>query len=195
MWADFSIFENPKSLNLITFLGTWTKDVRRTIDECIFYLAYENSNCTEYVTEKFSNALISYAIPIVNGFKESYEKRLPGKQSFLTSKQQIFLKLRFEALAENSVWDVNWLVDKKRNSRKVCARNCPDQTVADRKCPWSDTTALNSFGELKVRSNPSLIKVKWARQFLCAQKELSSWSDLPALEPFSDQIIGSRCHR
>ncbi|XP_075256776.1 4-galactosyl-N-acetylglucosaminide 3-alpha-L-fucosyltransferase 9-like isoform X2 [Convolutriloba macropyga] len=58
--------------------GTWTKDVRRTIDECIFYLAYENSNCTEYVTEKFSNALISYAIPIVNGFKESYEKRLPG---------------------------------------------------------------------------------------------------------------------
>ncbi|XP_075258772.1 4-galactosyl-N-acetylglucosaminide 3-alpha-L-fucosyltransferase 9-like isoform X2 [Convolutriloba macropyga] len=60
----------------------WTEGIRRTIDKCMFYLAFENSNCTDYVTEKFSNPLISYAIPIVNGFKKSYEKRLPGSYIF-----------------------------------------------------------------------------------------------------------------
>ena len=77
----FAVYESRKMSNLVTFLGSWTKGIRQTIDECIFYLAYENSNCTEYVTEKFSNALISYAIPIVNGFEQSYETRLPGNQN------------------------------------------------------------------------------------------------------------------
>ena len=49
------------------------------MEKCWFYLSYENSNCTDYITEKYSNALESYTIPIVNGWKESYDKRLPGK--------------------------------------------------------------------------------------------------------------------
>ena len=49
-----------------------------TITKCKFYFAFENSNCTDYITEKFSNALESYAIPIVNGWRDSYQKKLPG---------------------------------------------------------------------------------------------------------------------
>ena len=48
------------------------------IKKCKFYFAFENANCSDYVTEKFSNALISYAIPIVNGWRQSYENMLPG---------------------------------------------------------------------------------------------------------------------
>ncbi|XP_075255564.1 4-galactosyl-N-acetylglucosaminide 3-alpha-L-fucosyltransferase 9-like isoform X2 [Convolutriloba macropyga] len=33
---------------------------------------------SDYVTEKFPNALINYAIPIVNGWRETYEENLPG---------------------------------------------------------------------------------------------------------------------
>ncbi|XP_075259263.1 4-galactosyl-N-acetylglucosaminide 3-alpha-L-fucosyltransferase 9-like isoform X2 [Convolutriloba macropyga] len=63
--------------------GTYMTGARMNIENCLFYLSFENANCTDYVTEKFSNPLISYAIPIVNGFKKSYEKRLPGSFIFL----------------------------------------------------------------------------------------------------------------
>ncbi len=55
----------------------------KTIQDCKFYLAFENSNCTDYITEKFWNALNAYAIPIVNGWPHSYEKLLPGEWSIL----------------------------------------------------------------------------------------------------------------
>ncbi len=48
------------------------------IKHCVFYLALENSNCSGYVTEKFSNALTSYAIPVVNGWPRSYQNLVPG---------------------------------------------------------------------------------------------------------------------
>ena len=48
------------------------------IEKCKFYFSFENSNCSDYVTEKFPNALINYAIPIVNGWRETYEENLPG---------------------------------------------------------------------------------------------------------------------
>ncbi|XP_063726158.1 uncharacterized protein LOC134854025 isoform X2 [Symsagittifera roscoffensis] len=51
---------------------------REKIQDCKFYFSLENSNCSGYITEKFSNALLSYAVPIVNGWLDSYEKELPG---------------------------------------------------------------------------------------------------------------------
>ena len=48
------------------------------LSKCKFYFAFENSNCSDYITEKFGNALANYAIPIVNGWRESYEQILPG---------------------------------------------------------------------------------------------------------------------
>ena len=55
-----------------------SKEAGSEIPKCKFYFSFENSNCTEYITEKFSNALANYAIPIVNGWRDSYERALPG---------------------------------------------------------------------------------------------------------------------
>jgi hypothetical protein len=42
-----------------------------------FYLALENSNCLDYVTEKLFNTLLAGVVPIVNGPREMYEPFLP----------------------------------------------------------------------------------------------------------------------
>ena len=55
----------------------WQENIRK-IRTCKFYFAFENSNCTNYVTEKFGNALQAFAVPIVNGYRSSYDKILPG---------------------------------------------------------------------------------------------------------------------
>lgn len=49
------------------------------IDKYLFYLAFENSNCDEYVTEKlWWNAFAKNSIPIVMGASiEGYKKLLP----------------------------------------------------------------------------------------------------------------------
>ena len=48
------------------------------IKACKFYFSFENSICFDYITEKFVNSLEAGAIPIVNGWKDSYEERVPG---------------------------------------------------------------------------------------------------------------------
>ena len=48
------------------------------IKDCKFYLAFENANCSEYLTEKFANSLETGAIPIVNGWLDTYKELLPG---------------------------------------------------------------------------------------------------------------------
>ena len=45
---------------------------------CKFYFAFGNSNCSDYMTEKYFNALEAGAIPIVNGWRSSYQDQLPG---------------------------------------------------------------------------------------------------------------------
>ena len=46
--------------------------------KCKLYFAFENSNCSDYVTEKFARSLRAFAIPVVNGWRESYEQQLAG---------------------------------------------------------------------------------------------------------------------
>ena len=48
------------------------------IEDCKVYFALENNYCDGYVTEKFQNALMGFAIPIVNGWRSSYDELLPG---------------------------------------------------------------------------------------------------------------------
>ena len=55
---------------------------KRIVQSCRFYFAFENSNCTDYITEKFAGALRDFAVPIVNGWRESYERVLPGSYIF-----------------------------------------------------------------------------------------------------------------
>ncbi|XP_075254117.1 alpha-(1,3)-fucosyltransferase fut-6-like [Convolutriloba macropyga] len=52
--------------------------VQERLQDCKFYIAFENSNCSDYVTEKFLNAIEAGAIPIVNGWPKTYEQLLPG---------------------------------------------------------------------------------------------------------------------
>ena len=56
----------------------YDRERRERMKPCKFYFAFENSNCTDYVTEKFANSLKVFAIPVVNGFRESYERLVPG---------------------------------------------------------------------------------------------------------------------
>ncbi|XP_063727843.1 alpha-(1,3)-fucosyltransferase fut-6-like [Symsagittifera roscoffensis] len=54
--------------------------------DCKFYFSFENANCTGYVTEKFSNPLAVYAVPIVNGWPQSYNNFLPSS-SYIHARQ------------------------------------------------------------------------------------------------------------
>ncbi|XP_075251417.1 4-galactosyl-N-acetylglucosaminide 3-alpha-L-fucosyltransferase 9-like [Convolutriloba macropyga] len=56
----------------------FSQQTEEEIRTCKFYFAFENSNCSDYITEKFPNALANYAVPIVNGWRDSYVQRLPG---------------------------------------------------------------------------------------------------------------------
>lgn len=51
------------------------------LDSYLFYLAFENSNCDEYITEKlWWNAFAKNSIPVIMGAsKKSYQKLLPPK--------------------------------------------------------------------------------------------------------------------
>jgi len=49
----------------------------RTIANYRFYLSLENTNCRDYVTEKFFNAIKAGVVPIVNGPRENYAALLP----------------------------------------------------------------------------------------------------------------------
>ncbi|KAI7832806.1 hypothetical protein BC939DRAFT_6563 [Gamsiella multidivaricata] len=47
-----------------------------------FYLALENSNCEDYVTEKFERALAAGTVPVVDG-PEDYSRFTPGEKSLI----------------------------------------------------------------------------------------------------------------
>ena len=49
-----------------------------TIKQCKVYFALENSICTDYISEKFSNALMTFSVPLVLGFRSSYDRKMPG---------------------------------------------------------------------------------------------------------------------
>ena len=54
------------------------KPQQEKMKDCKFYFAFDNAICSDFVTEKFSNALEVGAIPIVNGWRKSYEEQVPG---------------------------------------------------------------------------------------------------------------------
>ena len=80
-------------------------------------------------------------------------------------------------------WWPGWGVRSKfPRFRPYQTESAFDQTTPDRKFPWSDSSALDSFCALEGHSKLALIGLKRARQFVCARKELLSWSDPPAFE-------------
>ena len=88
------------SLNDSEVPNPWQFRVR----DCKFYFSFENSNCSDYITEKFPAALNAFAVPIVNGFKQSYENMLPG--SFIHARDFASVKdlaAHLKYLLENEV--------------------------------------------------------------------------------------------
>lgn len=54
-------------------------DYRTVVSSCKFYLSFENSVHTDYITEKFFKALKLGSVPIVMGpSRQNYEKLIPG---------------------------------------------------------------------------------------------------------------------
>ena len=50
----------------------------------MFYLSFENSRCSDYVTEKlFSNAILGGAVPIVSGASREFYERLAPRTGFI----------------------------------------------------------------------------------------------------------------
>lgn len=56
-----------------------TEDFEKMLPEYRFYLAIENSRCTDYITEKFWRTLLNEVVPIAGGpAREDYEKLIDG---------------------------------------------------------------------------------------------------------------------
>ena len=51
---------------------------QRLLRDCKFYFAFDNSNCTDFVTQRFISAIVAGAIPIVWGRMDTYNEMLPG---------------------------------------------------------------------------------------------------------------------
>ena len=107
-----------------SFPGHYNGDIyapmQRRIRDCRFYLAFENSICSDYVTEKFANAIRAGAIPIVNGWRDSYEQKLPGSYIHVSdfenltnlSKHLAFLLQNEESLMEYHKWRLNFILEE-----------------------------------------------------------------------------------
>ncbi|XP_053545494.1 3-galactosyl-N-acetylglucosaminide 4-alpha-L-fucosyltransferase FUT3-like [Bombina bombina] len=80
-----SYYEELKKYIQIDIYGSGHKplswaDFKKTISQYKFYLAFENSIYTDYLTEKiWSNAFDSWAVPVVLGTsRKNYERFIPG---------------------------------------------------------------------------------------------------------------------
>lgn len=101
-----------------------------------FYLAFENSVCIDYVTEKFSRALKSFAVPIV--LKDAVAKDVAPRHSYIAvdnfnSTQDLAKYLHYlignkTAYVEYFKWRSEYTLDQQSTSWcKLC------QEVRDKK--------------------------------------------------------------
>ncbi|KAI1900529.1 hypothetical protein AGOR_G00050870 [Albula goreensis] len=80
------IYQSLKKLVPIAVYGKWHKkplsaeELLPTIKRCHFYLAFENSNFTDYITEKlWRNSFLADTVPVVFGPpRQNYEKVVPS---------------------------------------------------------------------------------------------------------------------
>ncbi|XP_075258500.1 4-galactosyl-N-acetylglucosaminide 3-alpha-L-fucosyltransferase 9-like [Convolutriloba macropyga] len=48
------------------------------LKDCKFYFAFENSNCTDFLTTRFITSVVAGAVPIVMGRMDNYDEMPPG---------------------------------------------------------------------------------------------------------------------
>ena len=107
------------------------------IKSCKFYFAFENSNCTDYISEKFVESLKAFAVPIVNGWKKSYEKLLPGsyiyppdfKDAAELGKYLDYLLKNETAYLQYHKWRTNFELIEPRGLCRICKKL--SETVRD----------------------------------------------------------------
>ncbi|XP_075260618.1 4-galactosyl-N-acetylglucosaminide 3-alpha-L-fucosyltransferase 9-like isoform X2 [Convolutriloba macropyga] len=76
--------------------------------DCKFYFAFENSNCTDFVTTRFITSIVAGAVPIVMGRLDTYNKMLPGSFIHLSD---------FSSLSQLSKYLENLLKDEKKMNK------------------------------------------------------------------------------
>ncbi|XP_075260143.1 alpha-(1,3)-fucosyltransferase 4-like isoform X2 [Convolutriloba macropyga] len=73
--------------------------------DCKFYFAFDNSNCTDFVSQRFISAIVAGAIPIVWGRRDTYNEMLPGSFIHLSD---------FSSLSQLSKYLESLLKDEKK---------------------------------------------------------------------------------
>ena len=157
---------HPASDNIInhgSFQITRNPQISRqeVIEGCKFYFSFENSNCSGYISEKFSNAIQSFAIPIVNGWWESYKELLPGSfihvRQFKTmselGKYLDYLLKNETAFMEYHKWRTEFkVVDHDENDTKRECMLCKKaaETLASLDGPNPDIKTIPSLRRLFV---------------------------------------------
>jgi len=58
-------------------------DIKELVSHYKFYLAIENSDCLDYITEKYDRCLRLGVVPIVGGTRKLYEKYMPSNHSVI----------------------------------------------------------------------------------------------------------------
>ena len=81
---------------------------QRLLKDCKFYFAFENSNCTDFVTQRFISSIVAGAIPIVWGRMDTYNEMLPG--SFIHMND-------FTSLSQLSKYLESLLKDEKKMNK------------------------------------------------------------------------------
>lgn len=139
--ARLKVYDELKKYIPIQVYGRWVgnqlpmKELISTIQKCNFYLAFENANYKDYITEKlWRNAFISRVIPVVFGAPLEDYKAVAPPHSFIHVDEFATLKALADYLKELAVdkkryneyftWRRNWKIisypDLRNGLCKVC---------------------------------------------------------------------------
>ncbi|CAD5214640.1 unnamed protein product [Bursaphelenchus okinawaensis] len=101
-------------------------------EEYKFYLAFENSQCKDYVTEKLFNALRNDILPIVYGEKKSFYEKIAPPHSFIhvddfdsvkkLAEYLIYLDKTPSAYAEYFKWKSNYYLSNSQFYCRLCSK-------------------------------------------------------------------------
>ncbi|KAM9794508.1 alpha-(1,3)-fucosyltransferase 7 isoform X1 [Syngnathus typhle] len=157
------IFEELRAIIPVKVYGRWSKTkltpeaLLPTISRCYFYLAFENSEAKDYITEKlWRNAYLSGAVPVVLGAPVQDYKDLAPPHSFIHVDEFASVKELAEYLlqvagdqkrySEYFLWKKNWKVKNtvKWSERlcKICFSHLPPNKVYADLAAWNHANGI-----------------------------------------------------
>ncbi|EDO42695.1 predicted protein, partial [Nematostella vectensis] len=162
------VFELRKyvTVNIYGYCGTYTCPKSRSCGEQLrrykFYLALENKNCKDYITEKYwENALANGVVPIVMGGAEYWDPHLAVPNSYIDvrdfespkalAEYLVYLDNNLQAYMKYFQWRNNYKLVATRRACIMCQQlrdrglYDPPRVITDmtQKLPKSDCNQLN----------------------------------------------------